>query len=169
MPSVPPIFPVSRASAYPGGQREHERDRDHGDADDRGVREPAGIVRVEEVLDVGPGRAGVEPERQVLHVEQIAQRLQRRHQHPVEREREHDRERRDDDVRRDFLAQAERHHATSARLAKMSIVIATTASTGRRKSETAAPSPSEPPWMPVWNAHVVITCVELNGPPFVRM
>src|SRR5205823_10494684 len=33
----------------------------------------------------------------------------------------------------------------------------------------AAPSPTLPALIPVWNDHVVSTCVELNGPPFVRM
>src|SRR5439155_7765553 len=60
-------------------------------------------------------------------------------------------------------------YETSTRRAKTSIPIATKASTGSRKSEMAAPSPSEPDWIPVWNAHVVSTWVELNGPPFVRM
>src|SRR5206468_11414858 len=109
------------------------------------------------------------PERQVLHVQQVVDRLQGRHDHPVEGEREQDREQADDEVRRDLLAEGQRHYATSALLANTSIAIATTASTGNRKSDTAAPSPIDPPWIPCWNAHVVITCVELNGPPFVRM
>src|SRR5437764_2860409 len=33
----------------------------------------------------------------------------------------------------------------------------------------AAPSPMLPALMPVWKEYVVSTCVELNGPPFVRM
>ena len=138
-------------------------------ADEGGVRQPARVVRVEEVLEVVPGRPRVEPERQVLDVEQVADRLEGGHDHPVEREREHDREEPDDEVRRDLLAPRQRHYATSALRAKKSIVIATSASTGSRKSETAAPSPSDPPWMPCWNAHVVRTCVELNGPPLVMM
>ena len=45
----------------------------------------------------------------------------------------------------DSFVQAQRHHPTSARRAENRIVIATSASTGRRRSDTAAPSPSEPP------------------------
>src|SRR5258708_11429524 len=45
----------------------------------------------------------------------------------------------------------------------------TNASTGSMNSAIAAPSPMFPELMPVWNAQVVSTWVELNGPPFVRM
>src|SRR5919201_3158948 len=49
------------------------------------------------------------------------------------------------------------------------MAMVTTASSGSMKSAIAAPSPMLPALMPVWNDHVVSTCVELKGPPFVRM
>src|SRR5207245_1664606 len=146
-----------------------ERDQDDRDGDEGGGLEPARVVRgVKEVAEVRERRRRVEPERQVRRVEEIQRLLERRHRHPVEGEGEHDRERSDDEVRRGLLAQCE-PHTTSALRAKKSITIATRASTGSRNSDTAAPAPSEPPWIPCWKAHVVTTCVELKGPPFVRM
>src|SRR6185369_8685028 len=81
---------------------------------------------------------------------------------------EHDRERDDDRVAERALA-GRVAHVTSARRAKTSIRIATNASTGSMNRAIAAPSPVFPELMPVWNAQVVSTWVELKGPPFVRM
>src|SRR6266496_3439009 len=100
----------------------------------------------------------------LLRVVDLRLRLERGHGHPEEREGEDDCEGDCDAVGKEPVP-----HVTSARRAKTSIPIATNASTGSMKSAIAAPSPMLPALMPVWKAYVVRTCVELNGPPFVRM
>src|SRR6266540_44481 len=100
----------------------------------------------------------------LLGVVDLCLRLERRDRHPEEREGQDERER-----NRDRVGEALASHVTSARRANTSIPTATSASTGSRKSAIAAPSPMFPALMPVWNAYVVSTCVELNGPPLVRM
>src|SRR3954467_12847587 len=147
-----------------GGQRHEERDRDDEQSDERRVFDPAHVVGVVEEEAVARER-GVEPPR-LRRVVDLRLRLQRRHEHPEEREREHDRERNRNAVAEEV---APKCHVTSALRAKKSIPIATIASTGSRKSDIAAPSPMLPELMPVVNDHVVPICVELNGPPFVRM
>src|SRR4029079_16410341 len=78
-----------------------------------------------------------------------------------------DREGNDDEVRDDRLPS--RHQHTWARRAKNSIATVTRTRSGKRKSEIPAPAPIEPESMPTAYAHVGSTCVELNGPPCVRM
>src|SRR5581483_3584577 len=92
--------------------------------------------------------------------------LERGDEHPDEREREQDCE-----GDRDAVAEevAPKRHVTTALRANTSIPIATKASTGSKNIAIAAPSPTFPELMPCVKAHVVIICVELNGPPFVRM
>src|SRR5207302_1323094 len=133
-----------------GGQREHERDSDDADPDDRRVHEPARVVRlVEEEANVVQGRAVLaEPVRGDAGVVELGLVLERRDHHHVEREGEHDRERADDQVREPLLAERSTH-ATSLRRAKSSMAMLTTASTGNRNSEIDAPGPSEPDSTPV--------------------
>src|ERR671914_105228 len=148
-----------------GRDREHERDQDDRQRDEGRVAEPAEVLRLaEEELDVPERRRLVEDQRVVLGVVEVGVRLERRDQHHVERKREHDGERRDDQVGRELVASG---HATSVRRASQSIPTAVTSRIGKRKSEMAAPEPSEPETIPVWKAHVVTMCDELNGPPFV--
>src|SRR5262249_14750232 len=148
-----------------GRHGEHERDRDDEEADEERVAEPRPVARV--VEEEAPAvERGVEGPR-LRRVEDLVLALQRRDRHPHEREREHERERDRDAVGEE--APARLHHETSAGRAKISIPIATAASTGSRKSEIAAPWPRAAPSMPVWYEDVVSTSVELNGPPFVRI
>src|SRR5487761_792087 len=148
------------------GHRDRERDQHDHQADEARVAQPAQVVGVvEEVAVVRKRRAEAPHLRRVVHLRLV---LERSDAHPHEREREHDREGDDDSVRERLLPPRVRH-VTSARRAKKSIAIVTNASSGSMKSATAAPSPMLPALIPVWNASVVSTCVELNGPPFVRM
>src|SRR3954454_3031348 len=150
----------------PGGDGDEQRDQHDGQPDERRVPDPAHVAGVvEEVAVVLERRAESPRLRQVVD---LALRLERRHRHPEEREREQDREGHDDAVLEQPLPQ-QCAHVTSARRAKKSIPIVTNASSGSMKSAIAAPSPTFPELMPVWNAQVVSTCVELNGPPAVRM
>ncbi len=129
-----------------GGQGQHERDRDDADADDGRVREPRRILRVvEQEGRVVQGRAVLaEPVGRDRRVVELRLVLERRDHHHVEREGEQDRERADDQIREALLL-----HETSVLRAKSSIAMLTTASTGNRKSEMAAPGPIEPDSIPV--------------------
>src|SRR5205823_11982153 len=135
---------------------EKERDQDDGAAHQRRVLEPAEVVGVaEDEVDVRRGGV-IEPEREpmvvlklellperrrrrvvrerdVVEVVEVAFRLEGGHEHPVEREREHDRERADDQVG-DAAFPERRPHAyeTSTFRAKRSINTVTTSSTGSR-------------------------------------
>src|SRR5215204_2813786 len=160
-------------------QRQEERNAHDHSADEQRVQQPRGIVRLpKEERDVLGRR--VVPEvpveaaldvvvevRGVLHVREVEVRLEHRHEREVEGEREHDRERHDHRVGHALLAP--RHQLTCALRAKNSIATLTTTSSGTMNSEIAAPSPREPPSMPMKKAQVGNTCVELNGPPRVRM
>src|SRR5918992_888336 len=85
-----------------GRDREHERDQDDRQRDEGRVAEPAEVLRLaEEELDVPERRRLVEDQRVVLGVVEVGVRLERRDQHHVERKREHDGERRDDQVGRE--------------------------------------------------------------------
>src|SRR5206468_5309303 len=113
-----------------------------------------------------------EDERVVLEIVEVAIGLERRQQHPVERERQHRREAGHGGVEPDPLRElprASRFHAqaTSARRAICSMTTATTTSTGNRKSEIAAPPARSPPRMPVKKARLDSTCVACAGPPRV--
>ena len=122
------------------------------------VQEPRRVVRVlEEEPDVLGRRVvpevPVESAREVvvrvggvLDVREVEVRLEHRDQREEEREREEDRERHDDEVGDDRLPS--RHQLTCARRAKNSIPTVTRTRSGNRKSEIAAPSPSEPESMP---------------------
>src|SRR5918995_2884184 len=160
-------------------QRQEERDADHHCADEQRVEQPGRIVRLlEEERDVlgrrvvpeVPVEAALEVVVEVwgvLHVREVEVRLEHRHEREVERESEHDRERHDHRVGHALLAP--RHQLTCALRAKNSIATLPTTSSGNMNSEIAAPSPREPPSMPMKKAQVGNTCVELNGPPRVRM
>src|SRR5207245_1443105 len=148
-----------------GRQRDHQRDQYNHQPDERRVAHPAQVAGVVQQEAVARERRMEAPDlRRVVH---RRLRLERRHRHPEEREGEQDRERHHDAVREGALA--EHVHVTSARRAKTSMPMTTSASTGTMKSAIAAPSPMLPALIPVWNDQVVSTCVELNGPPFVRM
>ena len=82
--------------AIAGRQRGDERDGDDADADDQRVQQPAREQRLLEQVDhVLERRRFVEPERDIADVVEIAVRLERGDQHPVERERRQDDEKRD--------------------------------------------------------------------------
>ena len=126
---------------------------------------------VEEVGRVGQGRAVLtEPVRSHIRVVELGLVLERRDHHHVERIREHDRERPDDEVCEPPLAQRAVHE-TSLLRANSSITMLTTASTGNSESEIAAPGPSEPDSIAVLYDHVVTISVlkDGGGPPWVRM
>ena len=81
----------------------------------------------------------------VLDVGQVEVRLEHRDEREVEREGEEDRERDDHRIRRQPLTPG---HETWALRAKKSIATLTTIRSGKRKSEIAAPSPSDPESIP---------------------
>ena len=114
-------------------ESEHERDQHDCSSDDRGVLEPLAVVRLlEEEPEVAQRRrVGVELERNLLDVVEVVVRPEGGHEHPVEREREDDRERRDDQPADEGLA-PRGPHVTSTLRAKLSMRMATSASAGSR-------------------------------------
>src|SRR5437899_3275331 len=166
------LAPATREScqAVPRRHGHCHRDDDHGDNDQQGIQDPAGEVGLpQEQLDVLERRRLVEDPRDVArdrraHV-QVAIPLERRNQHPVERESREHREAEGREVEGHALHRA----PTSARRARRSIATATTMRNGRRNTAIAAPWPRSAPRMPRWNARVGSTCVVFAGPPPVRM
>src|ERR671924_579678 len=123
-----------RKKAVPRARRQGQGERDHDDHDpdeDR-VLHPREVLGVVEEEAVAPRRRRplAEPEGHVVHVVEVDVALEARPEHPVEGEREHDRERAEDGVRGQLLAQ--RDHETSTLLAKRSISTATTTRSGSR-------------------------------------
>src|SRR5207253_6954701 len=174
-PDAEPLAPLARqpGQRVTGRQRQRQGDQDDQRADDQRVPEPCQVERLlEEKLQIRQGQVVVEDQRVVLEVVEVAIGLERRQQHPVERERQQRRERGDGGVEPDLLRDLTRAsrlhaHATSARRAICSMTTATTTSTGNRKSEIAAPPARSPPRMPVKKARLDSTCVAWAGPPRV--
>src|SRR5919106_1211605 len=126
-----------------GRERDHERDDDDHRAHDRRVDEPVGIPRVrKEELDVLRGRRlpelpldGVVDVGDVLRVVEVEVLLEHRHEHPVEGEREQDREGAAHQRGPEAGALGSRpasHYDTGARLGKKGIARLTAASSGKR-------------------------------------
>src|SRR3989442_1651947 len=173
---VPSPPPLPRAPRAPGrvcarGTR-HGHGTEHNRPDDQeGVEDPAWKIRLpEEQLHVFERGRVVEDPGDVAQIGrahvQIAVLLERRNEHPVEREpgEDHEAERRS--VQRHTLHCAP---PTSVRWASRSIAMATTIRKGSRNTAIAAPCPKSAPKIPRWNASVGSTCVVLAGPPPVRM
>src|SRR4030065_859989 len=108
----------------------------------------------------------VEKERFVQRAEDIMVRLERRDDHPVERERPEEREGGNHRVQPPPACQLPDagHHTTSVRRASRSMRVATPARTGKRNREMAAPWARSPPWIPLKNVQVESTCVWCTGP-----
>ncbi len=170
-----PIPSVSPQPLCPAGQavcrrdRDRERDRDHREADTEGVQDVRQEVRVEqEEPQVVQRRGFVEQERVGDRVEQVVVPLERRDDHPVEREGPEQREASHEGVQ---ASAAHRfpcvHHTTSLFRTIRSIRMAMPERTGNRKREMAAPWARSPPSIPLKKVHVESTWVLCTGPPRV--
>jgi len=74
----------------------HERNEGDPRGDRHGIDDPGAVVRLEEEdLEVPQGRRQVEPERDVVHPVEVRVLLERRDQHPVDREHRYEHERRE--------------------------------------------------------------------------
>src|SRR2546427_2360781 len=166
-----PPAPRGRGRVVAPRTRHGHGDDSHRHDDQEGVEDPAWKIRLpEEQLHVFERGRVVEDPGDVAQIGrahvQIAVLLERRNEHPVEREpgEDHEAERRS--VQRHTLHCAP---PTSVRWASRSIAMATTIRKGGRNTAIAAPCPKSAPKIPRWNASVGSTCVVLAGPPPVRM
>src|SRR5205814_1910189 len=171
-PHAEPLAPAAGepGQAVPGRHGHGYRDDDDGHDHHQRVQDPAGELGLpEQQPHVLEGGRVVEDPRHVMRIEradvEIAVLLERREQHPVERESGEGHEAR----RRGIERHAFHLAPTSARRASRSIAIATTMRNGSRNTAMAAPWPRSAPSTPRWNARVGRTCVVFAGPPPVRM
>ena len=138
------------------GDRQRERDRDDGNADESRIDQPLEVLRIlEQHPQMIQRRRVVEQIRVVRGVVEILRGLESRDQHPIEGEGEERHEEDEDRLVAEPGAGAARacgrglHQVTSVRRARTRKKIATATSTGNMKSEIAAPPARSPPWIPV--------------------